>query len=234
MLYDKEKKEKALKDLERRGLDLTHRRIIEMTGKNKKVLEVGCATGYVSKELKKAGCSITGIEIDPEAAKQAETHCDKVLTGDIETDIDFSEVGEKFDVILMGDVLEHLKDPESILKELRKMLQPFGYILVTLPNVAFYKMRWDLLLGRFEYSDFGLLDRTHLRFYTFYSFHRCAARCGFRIADYRVNEGRFPLENKLRKVKPVERFIRKVSEGLVKRFPNLFGFHFIFKLEPDE
>jgi 2-polyprenyl-3-methyl-5-hydroxy-6-metoxy-1,4-benzoquinol methylase len=87
---------------------------LNFIGINKKVLEFGCSTGYISKILKERGCAVTGIEIDEEAAKTAEAYCERVIIGDIET-IDYNKQlgNEKFDVALFGDILEHLKYPKT-------------------------------------------------------------------------------------------------------------------------
>lgn len=146
----------------------SHAKLLRLVGKGKKVLEVGCATGYVSKVLKeKLNCYVTGIEIDHEAAKEAEKYCEKVIVGDIEEIDLFKTLGdERFDVITFGDVLEHLKNPERVLAAVRTFLADGGYVLASIPNIAHISVALELLSGRFDYRSLGLLDDTHLRFFT--------------------------------------------------------------------
>ena len=110
------------------------------------------------------GRRVDGAEIDPEAARQAEQICETVWVGDLEH-LDVDELGT-YQVILFGDTLEHLADPAALLRRLRPKLEPGGALVVSIPNVANWTMRLRLLAGRFDYTDRGILDRTHLRFFT--------------------------------------------------------------------
>ena len=144
----------------------THTVVLSFVGMRQRVLELGCATGQMSRVLQERGCQVVGIEADVEAAKRAEEHCERLIVGDLEH-LDFDvELGERrFDVIVAADVLEHLKDPESVLRRLRPFLAPGGYLVASVPNVTHGSVRLALLGGSFPYADTGLLDRTHLRFY---------------------------------------------------------------------
>jgi len=131
------------------------------------VLDIGCATGYLAKTLKAHGNTVTGLEYDPEAAELARQFADKVVVADLDH-VDLTDVlaGETYDVIVFGDVLEHLRDPLPPLRQARSLLAPGGYIVISIPNVAHGDVRMSLLLGRFTYRNLGLLDTTHLRFFT--------------------------------------------------------------------
>ena len=107
-----------------------------------------------------------GIEFDPEEAEKARVYCDTVLTADADALPASAFSDGFFDVIVYADVLEHMKYPECVLSMQQRWLSSDGYAIVSLPNIAFLGTRLQLLLGRFNYSDFGILDRTHLRFYT--------------------------------------------------------------------
>lgn len=146
----------------------THATVVDLIGTNKHVLELGPATGYMSKVLRERGCSVVGIEIDAEMASVASAHCDRIIVADIDTVDLQKELGdERYDVIVAADVLEHLKDPLGALRRLSSYLAAdSGYFVVSLPNVAHGSVRLALLEGRFSYQDLGLLDRTHLRFFT--------------------------------------------------------------------
>ncbi len=148
----------------------THRKIALLVGKNKRVLEIGCSIGYLSKRMKENGCHVVGIEINQESVQIANSICDKIIEGDIENNNPYlilDEIKEKYDVIVLGDVLEHCKDPLSVLKKLGKYLNSEGYLVISVPNVANIHVRIALFFfGRFNYSNYGILDENHLRFFT--------------------------------------------------------------------
>ncbi len=147
--------------------DNTHASVIRMVGRSRRVLELGPASGYMSKVLRDRDCTVVGIELDPDMAAQAAKACERVIVGDLDAlDLSAELSEDRFDVIVAADVLEHLKDPLTALQRLRPFLKPEGYFVVSLPNVAHASVRLALLQGRFEYGDLGLLDRTHLRFFT--------------------------------------------------------------------
>ena len=146
----------------------THRKIVSLVPPATRVLEFGCATGYMSEVLKnELGCTVTGIEISPEAAELAEQHTERVIVGDAEK-IDYAAelAGEEFDVVLFADVLEHLKQPGDVLRRVRPFVAENGSVIASIPNVAHGSVRLALLGGEFRYRDWGLLDETHLRFFT--------------------------------------------------------------------
>jgi GT2 family glycosyltransferase len=150
------------------------------------VLEVGPATGYITKVLKDRGCTVTGIEIDPAAAREAGRFADHMIVGDIEQlDLDGVLGGQRFDVVMFGDVLEHLIDPVAVLREIRSLLKEGGSVVASIPNVAHSSVRLALLTGRFDYTPQGLLDRTHLRFFTGQSIDEMFAEAGFTIGEWR-------------------------------------------------
>ena len=143
------------------------KKMLRLVGEGKRVIDFGCATGYFSQLLAKKGCTVTGVEINPEAAKFAEQYCEQVLVADL----DFVSVTailpkQAFDVAVFGDVLEHLRNPWKVVSEIRQLLKPEGYVVASIPNIAHGAIRLALLQGRFEYMDLGLLDNTHLRFFT--------------------------------------------------------------------
>ncbi|MEE8303427.1 MAG: class I SAM-dependent methyltransferase [Candidatus Tectomicrobia bacterium] len=143
-----------------------HNKIMHMVGSYKRVLDVGCASGYLAQRFKANGCSVTGIETDPEEAEKARAYCDMVLTADANTVPASAFRDGSFDVIVYADVLEHMEHPDRVLRTQQRWLSSNGYAIVSLPNIAYMAIRLQLLLGQFNYRDFGILDRTHLRFYT--------------------------------------------------------------------
>jgi len=162
--------------------DTTHATILRLVGKNKRVLELGCGPGHMSRILNERGCSVTAIEIDPIAAERASSFCDKVIVGDLDRlDLDCELDSARFDVIIAADVLEHLREPAAVLRSVKKRLQPDGCLIVSIPNVAHLSVRLALLSGRFPYAETGLLDRTHLRFFTRESLERLFDEAGIAI-----------------------------------------------------
>jgi len=130
------------------------------------VLDVGCAEGLLGEWIREnRGCRVTGIELNPDAARAASDRLDKVLVGNIETmKLPFSE--GTFDHIIFGDVLEHLTDPWSVLKKVAPLLRPGGSVIACIPNIGHISVIAGLLSGQFRYASQGLLDKTHLRFFT--------------------------------------------------------------------
>ena len=133
-----------------------------------RILELGCSSGYLSKFLKEdLDCTVVGVDIDNESAEQAKPYCDKVIVTDLDDDAWLTEIeGRQFDVVLCADVLEHLKNPVALLKSLKPFLHDDSRLLASVPNVAHASIRLELLQGHFDYESLGLLDDTHLHFYT--------------------------------------------------------------------
>jgi methionine biosynthesis protein MetW len=165
--------------------------LLDWVGTGKRVLELGCASGYMSRYMtQKRGCTVTGIEIDPDAAKEAADACSEVLVRDLSSRAWSHGLPEKtFEVVVMGDVLEHLVHPDQILNDVRRLLTDDGSIVVCLPNVLHWLTRLRMLFGRFEYQDWGTLDRTHLRFFTLTTARQLIERAGYEITNSAVAFG---------------------------------------------
>lgn len=136
---------------------------------NSRVLEIGSASGYLSGYMEQAlGCRVTGLEFDPAATAIAAGRCSEVHTVDLDTPeaLQPAAVSAPYDVLLAAAVLEHLKYPERLLQDARSLLKPGARVIVSLPNVAHWSIRLRLLRGVFDYEDYGIMDRTHLRLYT--------------------------------------------------------------------
>jgi 2-polyprenyl-3-methyl-5-hydroxy-6-metoxy-1,4-benzoquinol methylase len=142
-----------------------HAKLLAAVGTGKRVLDVGCSSGYLAQPLSERGNTIVGIELDPAAAREAERFCDRVLVGDVET-MDLAFEPGSFDVVLCGDVVEHLRDPVAALGRLRPLLKPGGRLVLSTPNVANWAIRLSLLGGRWRYTDRGILDRSHTHLFT--------------------------------------------------------------------
>jgi O-antigen biosynthesis protein len=146
----------------------THSMVVGLVPEGSSVLEFGCATGYMTEVLVKQRASrVTGIELDPDAAAQASDHCERVIVGDAETLDLAAELGdERFDAVLFADVLEHLRGPAALLRRVRPFVAEGGVVVASIPNIAHISVRLALLGGEFRYRELGLLDDTHLRFFT--------------------------------------------------------------------
>ena len=129
-----------------------------------RILDAGTAAGYLGKIWRKSGYYVAGIEFDAATAEKAREHYDVFEVADIER-YPFSERDE-FDYIIFADVLEHLRDPAAVLRRCLPALKESGKIVVSVPNIANWIIRLGLLFGKFDYMDRGILDRTHLRFFT--------------------------------------------------------------------
>lgn len=131
-----------------------------------RVLDVGCGAGRLGEALKRRGNSeVIGIELNQEAAHIAATVLDQVICAPLETVV-LEELGPPYDCIVFADILEHLVDPWATLRRFTALLTPEGRIVASLPNVVYWSIIAGLLRGQWEYQDRGLLDRTHLRFFT--------------------------------------------------------------------
>ncbi|MBP7216233.1 MAG: class I SAM-dependent methyltransferase [Candidatus Omnitrophica bacterium] len=134
----------------------------------KRALDVGCGSGNLGRSLKECypDLEIIGIEVNNEASQQARKYYSNVLTADIESSV-FSFAKNYFDVIILADVLEHLKDPWALLKQSRAWLREGGCLLISIPNIRYYRCLLNLACrGQFKYEPHGILDIGHLRFFT--------------------------------------------------------------------
>lgn len=131
-----------------------------------RILDVGTATGYLGASLREEGFRrVWGLEYRRDWAEQAAPWYENVVVADLERDA-LPWVAGSFDAVICADILEHLRDPVRALQMLSALVAPEGQVLISVPNVAHWSMRASLLFGRFTYTDSGILDRTHLRFFT--------------------------------------------------------------------
>jgi len=164
----------------------SHVFLVEMVGANKRVLDIGCDTGYLGETLNAFGNVTSGFEINEASAQVARQRLARVEVGDLEN-LDLAQVfdGQQFDVVVFGDVLEHLRDPLPTLRQARALVAPGGSVLISTPNVAHGDVRLALLQGRFDYSNLGILDETHTRFFTTKTLTEFIHSAGFAIVELR-------------------------------------------------
>ena len=167
-------------------LELTNidRLSTNLVPENSKLLELGCATGFMSKYFAQVKqCQVFGVEIDPQMAQKAALSCENVLIGDL----DLPQTWEKilalapYDVVFASAVIEHLKDPWTTLQFIKQALKPAGILIITTSNIAHWRMRLKLLMGQWNYEQYGTLDNTHLRFFTYDTFHKAIEQAGFGV-----------------------------------------------------
>jgi SAM-dependent methyltransferase len=147
-----------------------------------KVLEIGCAEGNFGFQLKERGaCEVWGVEFVESAAKRAQRVLDRVLIGDIADLVD-PLPDDYFDLVVCNDVLEHMVDPFTVLSKLKRCISERGVVVSSIPNIRYYPTFRDLLIHKnWEYEEFGILDSTHLRFFTVRSIRNMYARLGYEV-----------------------------------------------------
>ena len=210
--------------------------LVRLAYRSETVLDVGCSNGGLGAVLMAKGKVVVGIDIDEGAVAAARVAGLEAHVADIQQTPLTSIVGSRrFDCVIFGDVLEHLVDPGSVLAGAREVLSAEGFVLVSVPNVANASMRLALLTNRWDERDMGLLDRTHLRFFTLDTFLDLADSCGFMVtAVERVaSETREPSQEHVLGVRDV----RLMPQWIVDAAH--FGdeadvLQFVFRLEPLE
>ena len=205
----------------------SHSQILSLcgSGDGKKLLDVGCARGHLSSALQNQGWHVTGIEFDSDDAEIARASGIDVLVGSADTVLE--NMSGLFDVIVFADVLEHLVDPDAVLKLATQRLAPGGQILISIPNVAHLTVRIPLLFGSFTYADRGIMDRTHLHFYTKQTLSHMITQAGLNIV--RLSSSPAPLEEVLpvlRRVK-VLRPLLEVNALSARFWKSLLAYQYI-------
>ena len=159
--------------------------VLRQIPSNKIILDVGCGSGILASALRKKGNVVYGLDNSRESITFAKENLDKAIFLDVEKDsIPFPK--EYFDVIVFSDILEHLRDPKKIMLKFKPYLKSNGRFIISLPNIASWDIRLKLLLGDFTYTKTGILDETHLRFYTLRTAKKLIRSAGFRITKIDV------------------------------------------------
>jgi 2-polyprenyl-3-methyl-5-hydroxy-6-metoxy-1,4-benzoquinol methylase len=160
-------------------------------GRGRRALDVGAADGFLAERLTAQGWSVTAVERDPELAARARGRCKEVVVADLDTAPPL--LSDTFDAIVYGDVLEHLRDPRAALVAVDRYLAPGGTVIVSVPNVAHLWVRLSLLVGRFDYAERGILDRTHLRFFTRRTLRALLREAGLTVVELTTTPVPLPL-----------------------------------------
>ena len=211
--------------------DTSHAMLVDMVGANKRVLDVGCDTGYLGEALAAFGNETSGFEVNPVTAEEARHKLARVEVGDLEN-IDMVELFGRgsFEVVVFGDVLEHLRDPLPVLRQARPLLAPGGSVLISTPNVAHGDVRLALLKGQFNYTKLGILDETHTRFFTRTSLVDFLHDAGFVLAELRRTKAElFSTEVGVR----ADDFDASIVEA-VRADPEATTYQFVVRGVPDD
>ncbi len=160
--------------------------VVQLVGLSKRVLEIGCGPGSTTRMLVQQGqCQVTGIELDTAAIEKVAPYCETIIQADLNTKEwpRLLDDASPFDVVVAADVLEHLYDPWTTLKQMVPLVGPNGYLVISLPHVGHAAVASCLVNGDFEYHDWGLLDRTHIRFFGLRNIEELFAQANLKIID---------------------------------------------------
>jgi len=202
----------------------------DLVNENTHLLEIGCATGYMSEYFTKAkNCKVLAVDYNHDQVEIAQKRGLNAISGNIE-DAEFlnkiknyTELNGKFDIILATELIEHLMNAETFLINIKDFLKPEGYIIVSTPNIAHWSVRKNLLLGNFDYEETGILDKTHLKFYTARTFTDLLNKCAYKIEIFDQCYGeRMGIIKKLTK-----KFC--AADNFLDKFFKLTSFQFIIK-----
>lgn len=194
-----------------------YQQIAKRVFSSSRVFDVGCGGGDLGCSLKEKKCEVTGWDQKLDRIhKNAEFY--KLLE---ERDVEKEGLGkEKYDFVVFSDVLEHLNDAGKVLRQSRELLDAGGKVLVSLPNVAYFENRLGLFKGNWNYTDEGILDRTHIRFYTLETARKFLTDAGFTIREM---EPEIPIIHSAWK--------RNLFSFLSKNYPSLFAIGWVFEIE---
>ena len=209
------------------GYPSSHSFALERVQADSKVLDLGCGPGLMARELSKK--RIKTISVDQFITPMARSHSYKVIQSDIET-LDHGEISEKVDTVLILDMIEHLKSPESFLHRMREQFcGDEAEFIITTGNIGFLPIRLGLLFGQFNYGKRGILDLTHTRLFTFYSLRRILIQSGFEILEEKGIPAPFPLAFNDSKF---SKFLVQVNRLLMRISKAMFSYQMFFVVKP--
>ncbi len=194
-------------------------------GHGRTLLDVGCADGQVAERFLSLGWNVTGIEPFARDAALARTRGIEIIEMGIEEALDHIE--GRFHAVVLGDVLEHVPDPWAQLSRLRGICRPDAHIIISIPNIAHAFVRGQLLIGRFDYQDRGILDRTHLRFFTRRTARELVISAGLVCEE--IHYSPTPVEIVIPRLLSTAwgRGLLRANAGLARMLPTLLGYQMI-------
>jgi 2-polyprenyl-3-methyl-5-hydroxy-6-metoxy-1,4-benzoquinol methylase len=201
----------------------------QWVGRDRDVLDIGCGEGFFARKLKEEGNRVVGIDVLPQP-----THRDvfeKFVSADLDQGLAAAMpqlAGLRFDRILLQDILEHIRHPEKLLRDCHALLKPRAQLLVSLPNVANITVRMLLLFGRFDYTERGILDRTHLRFFTRRTARELFERAGYEVVSEKMSVIPIELALGLPASNLMMRVLNSVLAVVTAMIPGLFGYQMLY------
>lgn len=202
----------------------SHRIVYDLIQPNTSIFDLGCATGYFGKELKKKNCVTVGVEQDASAATIAKKYLQNVFILDLEQPEKMVFPNNKFDYILMLDVLEHLRNRVDLLSKISRWLKPEGRLIISTPNITHISIRLKLLFGDFSYTEMGILDHTHVHFFTRKTLEEELNKSGWRVDQWFVSSdfGQIPFLGRI--LRRVPKYFQHLITDLS---PSLLGVQWI-------
>lgn len=196
-----------------------------LAGRNHEVLDVGCGEGFLAAEIVKQGNRVTGIDALPQASETTalSDYCSADLNDGLENVIERLH-GKRFDRVMLLDILEHLQCPETILEQCHRLVAGDGQVIISVPNIANISVRLTLLFGRFDYTERGILDRTHQRFFTRKTARRFLAAAGYNIIDEKTTVIPLELTLGLSTKGLLFRTLNSALGALTRLMPGLLGY----------
>lgn len=194
-----------------------------------RVLDLGCGCGGNARVLSAQGIAVDGVTLSKREAAEAAVHCADVYVGNLEDGLPNLPPGRFYDAVICSHVLEHIAYPDKMLADIAACLKAGGVLIVALPNLMLWKSRLRLLAGQFEYTQTGLMDYTHIRWYTFASARRLLETHGFTVVEA-VADGGLPL-GPLRRLAPKGLF-RPLDRAACRAAPGLLGYEMIYVARP--
>jgi 2-polyprenyl-3-methyl-5-hydroxy-6-metoxy-1,4-benzoquinol methylase len=193
----------------------------------KRILDLGCSGGRLAERLRKLGHHVTGV--DGLEVDGVRNRVDEFVLGDLEDGIP-PAVGSGFDVVIAADVIEHVTHPSRLLRQMAEVANGDGEILISVPNFGHWYPRLRVASGMFDYDRRGILDETHLRFFSRRSLLRAVRASGIEVLDLRYTG--LPLEVLSRGKSLPSRIARRADRFLLKLRPTLFGYQFVLRARP--
>jgi 2-polyprenyl-3-methyl-5-hydroxy-6-metoxy-1,4-benzoquinol methylase len=201
-------------------------------GRNKDLLDVGCGEGFLARQLTEDGHRVSGIDmLDVPRHRESFVTYDRMDLDDVQSHARLAARKDRFDYVILLDVLEHLRQPEPLLRTAAALLKPHGKIILSVPNVANITVRLQLLLGSFDYTERGILDRTHLRFYTRRTIRETIERCGLRSLEEKTTVVPVHLALGVPAANPLMRLANACLKGMTQGLPGLFGYQIMHLID---
>jgi len=194
-------------------------------GKGRRLLDVGSAQALLAPKFTERGFEVTCVEGSAELAALGRDKCHEMIVADLDKPL--PQLKGQFDVIVYGDILEHLRNPMEVFKGFNRSLRPDGRVIVSVPNFAHLWVRLNLAVGRFEYADRGILDRTHLRFFTVRSFKRFLEEAGLETEEMAATPVPLFLVVPSRWHGGWLRALHGVNAALARAWKGMFGYQFV-------